>query len=171
MTHPLLAEDDREPWRFPGTEPATWLQRVTAAAIDRCIPAVTLVLIVTAVGVVVDPLVGASRPSAGTVELYGLLVWLVLGLVAAALEGYNLCWLQGRTGQSFGKRVVGLHLVHLDDGLPVGPAAALKREVTSVMLLVVCVLPGVLNLLAPAWATHGRNLSDRVVDAIVVSAR
>jgi uncharacterized RDD family membrane protein YckC len=88
-----------------------------------------------------------------------VVTWLaMLGLVT-----YNRWWRQGTTGQSWGKRIMGLRLVRIAGGQPIGPRAAFVRDMFNGFIAV-----------GPALALvhpQGQTLGDVAVGAIVREVR
>lgn len=88
-----------------------------------------------------------------------VVTWLaMLGIVT-----YNRWWRQGTTGQSWGKRIMGLRLVRIAGGQPIGPRAAFVRDMFNGFIAV-----------GPALALvhpQGQTLGDVAVDAIVREVR
>lgn len=71
---------------------------------------------------------------------------------------------QGRTGQSWGKRIVGVRLVREDTQRPVGVWWAFVRDVGQV----VNALPLYLGYLWPLWDERRQTFTDKLSHAIVV---
>jgi uncharacterized RDD family membrane protein YckC len=97
------------------------------------------------------------------------LAWVVaIGVVATVSPWlYNRCYRQGRTGQSWGKRVMGLKLVRMSDNEPVGWQTAALREV--VHFLDACVF--YLGFLLPILDARRQTLADKAMRTVVTSAR
>lgn len=84
-------------------------------------------------------------------------------LAVLAVMTYNRWWRQGVTGQSWGKRIMGLRLVRAIGGQPIGPRAAFLRDVFNGFIAV----GPVLALIHP----FGQTLGDIAVGAIVCEGR
>lgn len=140
-----------EPAVLPG-ELAPWGLRVVAGLVDA------LLLFGVFIGVA---LVATSFGFTG-----GNARVMVLGLGEVAALGYLLWQLtaQGRTGQTLGKRAVGLQLVGGQDGRPVGPQRSLARQV----LHAVDALPCGLGYLRPLWDPDRQTFADKVLGTVVV---
>jgi len=134
----------------PGMPPlADYGQRAGAFALDN------------GVAIVAGWITGATRSESvdlafGLVGLAGI-VWAVYNAVRA-----------GRTGQSYGKRVMGIRLARLADGRPVGGGLGFFRLFFNWVLWLLCIVPGVLNLLAPLWDRRNQSWSDRIARSVVV---
>jgi uncharacterized RDD family membrane protein YckC len=90
-------------------------------------------------------------------------ILLVTWLALLAVTTYNRWWRQGVTGQSWGKRIMGLRLVRAIGGQPIGPRAAFLRDVFNGFIAV----GPVLALIHPL----GQTLGDIAVGAIVCEGR
>jgi uncharacterized RDD family membrane protein YckC len=143
-----------QPYPMPGGPPpvgmppfAGWFQRVRAWLIDNFI-----------VGFVFGFFV--SLTNSRLIEAVGAvvaLVWSVYNAVRA-----------GRTGQSIGKRTVGIRLARQADGLPVGAGYGLLRWFLNLVFTWACVVPGLLNYLWPLWDRHSQTWSDKIAKSVVV---
>jgi uncharacterized RDD family membrane protein YckC len=147
-------------WQRPGEVSlllpplAAWGDRARASLIDLLLVLTPLALaVILAAGV--DPFsVAAAR---GLVAVGGGLSV----LTAVAL----LAW-QGRTGQTFGKQVLGLSLVGEADAQPIGVAAALRRGGHR---LAADLLPAGLGLFRPLRDPLRRQtFADRRAGTVVV---
>jgi uncharacterized RDD family membrane protein YckC len=133
---------------YQGEKLATWWQRVVAALVDLSVLIPGIVL-----GIVTQNL-----------HLVGLSV--VFYLVTAAIELYNRCYLQGKTGQSWGKRSMHLKLIGISTKKPLSPIRALARDLvngsTGYLTL------GLMFLL-PLWTARWQTLADKAVGTVVIS--
>jgi uncharacterized RDD family membrane protein YckC len=88
----------------------------------------------------------------------------VLGLVYAIV-------LEGRTGQTWGKRAVGIRVV-AEDGSPCGYGKAASRELLGRLVIGgvawLVVLPGMLGYLAALWDPRRQAWHDKLGETIVV---
>lgn len=167
------------PSRFDGPwgPLAPWGTRVLAMLIDAALQLIGLVPYV--VGIVLF-VVGApdSRydrdystfeyappPDAGSPGLMiagGVLV--VLGLVAMfAIQIWNRCFKQGRTGQSIGKKVMGIRLVDEHSGRPIGAGMAFVRELAHYLDGAVYI-----GYLWPLWDDKRQTFADKILSTLVV---
>jgi uncharacterized RDD family membrane protein YckC len=83
----------------------------------------------------------------------------------AAVKIYNRWYLQGRTGQSWGKRVLHLKLVRMADKQPIGAGAAFVRGLAHLL----DILTLGIGYLFPLWDPRRQTLADKVMKAIVIS--
>jgi uncharacterized RDD family membrane protein YckC len=125
---------------YQGKKLATWWQRMGAGLIDLLSMLVPYVLL--------------AQIAAGL----GVLAWLVIWL-------YNGCYLNGTTGQSWGKRVLHLKLVRMADNQLIGAGAAAVRGLAHILDILTL---GV-GFLLPLWDARRQTLADKVMKTIVVS--
>lgn len=128
---------------------ADWGQRAGAFALDN------------GVAIVAGWIAGATRNDTldvvfGIISFFGL-VWAIVNAIRA-----------GRSGQSYGKRVLGIRLARFSDGQPVGAGLGFLRLFLNWILWVACILPGVLNLLWPLWDAKRQTWSDKIARSVVV---
>lgn len=128
---------------------ADWGQRAGAFALDN------------GVAIVAGWIAGATRNNTldvvfGLISFFGL-IWAIVNAVRA-----------GRTGQSYGKRTLGIRLARFSDGQPVGAGLGFLRLFLNWVLWVACILPGVLNLLWPLWDGKRQTWSDKIARSVVV---
>jgi uncharacterized RDD family membrane protein YckC len=140
----------------PGMPPyASWGQRTGAWLIDN---------IVAAIGI---SMTEAAYYDWGNGARAAAWVVLVLGVVWSLYNAY----LAGQTGQSTGKRILGIRLARYADGQVVGPTSALLRLFMNVVFWVICFIPGLLNYLWPLWDQKSQTWSDKIASSVVVRAR
>jgi uncharacterized RDD family membrane protein YckC len=138
------------PYGAPVLQYASWIQRVGAYLLDALlfVPFYIVALVV-----------------ARTLEnIAGILILLVVYLVAAVVVIYNRSFQGGRTGQSWGKKVVGLRLVSEVTGQPIGAGMAFARDIAHVFDAVVCYV----GFLFPLWDAKRQTLSDKIVKTVVI---
>jgi uncharacterized RDD family membrane protein YckC len=148
------------------TDYASWGKRVGAMLIDQ-IP--TYVgLIVFCVGYVLW-IVEIARSSGSTVELTGGAVPMIVGtlimLAGMVWTVYNRWFVAGRTGQSLGKRVMGIRLVGEPSDAPIGPMNAFIRDMVHVLDGMAYV-----GYLWPLWDEKKQTFADKIMRTIVVNA-
>jgi uncharacterized RDD family membrane protein YckC len=126
---------------YQGDKLATWWQRVGAYIIDW-VPAYLVALAV------------ARSPN----------FTLIVVVVATAIWLYNRCYLQGRTGQSWGKRVMGLKLIRMSDKETIGSWKAAVRDLAFTL--------DILDLyLLPIWDSRRQTLADKAMKTVVISLK
>jgi uncharacterized RDD family membrane protein YckC len=134
------------PKYYQGDRLATWGQRFGAGIIDflALIPGVTLILLVP--------------------PFPAWLAWIGLAWILV-IKIYNRWYLQGRTGQSWGKRAVHLKLILMADKQPIGVAGAFLRGLAHLLDILTL---GV-GFLFPLWDVRRQTLADKVMTSIVIS--
>ncbi|MEC3913505.1 RDD family protein [Nocardia sp. CDC160] len=91
-----------------------------------------------------------------------LLLAFVVGIAGLLFISYQ----EGTTGQTPGKKVVGIRLVRESTGQPVGFGLAIGRR----LLHFIDGLPCYLGFLWPAWDAKKQTFADKIVNTIVVKA-
>jgi uncharacterized RDD family membrane protein YckC len=124
---------------------ANWLQRVGAYLIDA-IP----VAILDAIGY-------ATHNST---------VYLLFVLVGLGVTVYNRWYQAGNTGQSWGKRALGITLLSEQTGQPIGGGMAFVRDICHFVDAIICYI----GFLFPLWDAKRQTLADKIVRTIVVPA-
>jgi len=140
----------------PPGQLAGWPIRVGASILDsilQSIPWILGLVLSVAVSGDSDDLSPASGIALGAGFLVAILVWV-----------WNRVIQQGRTGQSFGKKLTGLKVVHQQTGQLIGMGANLGREVLAQIFNQLCFL----NLLWPLWDEKQQTWHDKVVNDIVI---
>jgi hypothetical protein len=89
-------------------------------------------------------------------------VLVVVGTLAFFV--WNECVRQGRTGCSLGKQVVGIRLVGVRTGQPVGAGRSFLRQVAHLLDS----LPCYLGWLWPLWDPRCQTFADKVMETVVV---
>ncbi|SIM03627.1 proline-rich antigen-like protein [Mycobacteroides abscessus subsp. abscessus] len=148
---------------------ASWGSRVGAALLDG-IPAGLLYV----VGVVVIPatMTEASagshgRYTAGGPSAVGIVVMVACWLGGLAYLIWNVGFNQGRTGQTWGKRVVGISVIAEQTRLPLGVGASIGRQLAHI----VDALPCYLGFLFPLWDAKSQTFADKMLHSIVITGR
>jgi uncharacterized RDD family membrane protein YckC len=122
---------------------AEWVQRVMASLIDAVGPFIVAGLFYA-----------INRP-------LGSVIW----LAALAWAIYN-AYLGGETGQSTGKKTVGIRLVLEATGQPVGGGLGIGRF----FLHIVDSIPCYVGYLWPLWDAKKQTFADKLVKTLVVTA-
>ena len=124
----------------PGAPYAHWIKRVGAFLIDNLIIAIPAFL----VGQFVSSLLG------NLVQL-GLFVWI-------------LVWMQGTTGYSIGKQVLGIKLVNEQTGQPIGAGMSFVRQLAHILDALACLI----GYLWPLWDAKRQTFADKLLTTIVI---
>jgi uncharacterized RDD family membrane protein YckC len=85
-------------------------------------------------------------------------------LIALGLGLYNQVYLQGTTGQSWGKRMLNLKLVGMSDGQPIGPLMAFVRGLAHFVDAIICDI----GFLFPLWDARRQTLADKIMSTVVL---
>ncbi|MFE3442469.1 RDD family protein [Nocardia sp. NPDC059180] len=160
---------------------ASWWSRVVAYLIDAMLAVVPGVIILS-IGLII-----ATAPTRAAREQYGptadadpngagILIAVVGGLTLLAVIVWNQVIRQGRTGQSLGKKLLGIAVILEATGRPMGWRIALGRWVVQMLLYNAgfCLVFGILGLLDslwPLWDAKHQTWHDKVVNSVVVRAR
>lgn len=134
----------------PATAPdyATWIQRVGASLID---------------GVVLAPFYGLAF-ALGTDDNGFNAFYYVFVLLGLAVWGYNRWFQAGKTGQSWGKKALGLRLVGEQTGAPIGAGLAFARDLAHFIDSIICYI----GYLFPLWDAKKQTISDKLVKTLVI---
>ncbi|MEU4249414.1 RDD family protein [Amycolatopsis sp. NPDC026612] len=131
---------------------ANWGQRAGALLID-----ISPVLVIDLLALVVT----ASGAQGFGAALYGLGALAGLGWTI-----YNRWIQQGNTGQSLGKRVLGIKLISEHTGQPIGAGSAFLRDLCHI----VDNLPCYIGYLWPLWDDKSQTFADKILNTVVVPA-
>jgi uncharacterized RDD family membrane protein YckC len=134
---------------------ATWIQRVGASLIDGLI---TLPFSILAV------VLGRGTDDNGLPTLNALYwIFLLLGFIVG---GYNRWFLTGKTGQSWGKKALGIRLIGEQTGQPIGAGMAFVRDIAHFVDGIICYV----GFLFPLWDAKKQTLADKIMKTLVVTA-
>jgi uncharacterized RDD family membrane protein YckC len=140
----------------PPGQLAGWPIRVGASILDSLIVSIPLI-----VGVIVSLVIDGDKEQLGP---GGGLAMGAGFLVAFLVWVWNRVIQQGRTGQSFGKKLTGLKVVQSQTGQLIGIGANLGREILAQIFNQLCIL----NVLWPLWDEKQQTWHDKVVNDIVI---
>jgi hypothetical protein len=135
------------PGYYRGDKLATWLQRVGAFLID---------FVVAYSPSLVFWVVGGINQAPGV-------IWIGV-FVLMAIWIYNRWYLQGRTGQSWGKRALGLKLIRMSDKETIGSWKAAERDLAHAFDILILYL-------LPIWDAQRQTLADKVMKTVVISLK
>lgn len=139
---------------------ASWGERVVAYLIDvlYTLPAFVLYLVGIALGVANS---GRGGNSALAATGGGLAILSYLGLAAIGI--YNFIVVQGRTGQSWGKKRRGLKVVHQDTNQILTMGNNFLRQLCHVIDGAIYI-----GYLWPLWDPMRQTLADKIMRTVVV---
>jgi len=124
---------------------ANWGQRVGAYLID-VLPIIVLEIIAFA--------------------FHNSVVLILVILIALGVQIYNRWILAGRTGQSWGKKALGIKLVSEATNAPIGAGMAFLRDICHIVDSIICYI----GWLFPLWDAKRQTLADKILSTVVVAA-
>ena len=86
------------------------------------------------------------------------------GLISLAFWVYNVVIRQGRTGYTLGKTVVGIRLIRVSTGEPMGAGWSFLRQIAHYVDSLVCYL----GWLWPLWDQRNQTLADKIMGTVVI---
>jgi uncharacterized RDD family membrane protein YckC len=128
--------------RYAGSPFASWGRRVLGYLIDIVILVVVIELVRLAVG--------------------GFIAEVVVYVLGLALLG----WMNGASGRTPGKRVVGIRVVRDADGRVLGGGLGLVRALCHFLDTVSCLL----GWLWPLWDSKNQTFADKILATVVIRA-
>jgi uncharacterized RDD family membrane protein YckC len=131
---------DYQPPGYVGLPLATWIQRVGGFLIDFLIVFIPSVILGVATG---------SR------VVYDI-VALIIGIVIA--------YFNGSTGQSPGKRVVGLKTIRAQDGQLIGGGMGIVRWICHILDSLACFI----GWFWPLWDAKRQTFADKIIGTVVI---
>lgn len=151
---------------------ASWISRVGAYLLDYLIVPLPGVIVAIIGAVIAFSGAEVTTYDDGTVTTEGAnsvgLLVIGIGIVLTLLiEVWNYVFRQGNTGQSLGKKWLGISVVRESDGVPLGPPVALLRWILEAILGGACFL----NYLWPLWDSKSQCWHDMIVRSVVIRAR
>jgi uncharacterized RDD family membrane protein YckC len=138
----------------PAVAYASWIQRVGASLIDT-LCGVPLVILGLIFGRGTDATTGQPTLNA---------LYFVFALLAIVVQGYNRWYLAGKTGQSWGKKALGLRLLSEQTGQPIGAGMAFVRDLAHFVDGIICDI----GYLFPLWDAKKQTIADKIVNTLVV---
>jgi len=91
----------------------------------------------------------------------------ILGFLVGIAASLYLCYMEGTTGQSFGKKAVNIRLVREQDGQPIGFGLAVVRRIAHVLDEIVCCV----GFLWPLWDAKKQTFADKIMTTVVVKSQ
>jgi uncharacterized RDD family membrane protein YckC len=125
---------------------SSWIYRVGAYLID-------IVPVWILIGI------GVAAHNAG--------IYLVFLLAGIAVTAYNRWYQAGKTGQSWGKKVLNMSLIGEQTGQPIGPGRAFLRDICHIVDSVICYI----GFLFPLWDSKRQTLADKIMQTVVIPSR
>ena len=169
---------------YPGAEPmppgqlwapqypyASWWNRVVAFLIDFAYSLPPYLLMV--VGIVIAALNVPTynrgimvRPGNGSLVALGFVIAVIGFLGYLAVIIYNMLIVQGRTGQSWGKRHTGLRVIAEQTGQPLSIGMNFLRQLCHYLDSIAYI-----GYLWPLWDAKRQTFADKIMSTVVVRER
>ncbi len=157
---------------YPAHPYAGWWSRVGATILDSLIT-FAVVLVPLVAGLIIFFSTAETRERFdGTVEFtdagnpLGIVLMVLSGLIGLAFTIWNSIVRPGRTGQSLGKKIMGIKIVREQDGQVIGVGMSFLRYILYSIFVNACFL----DVLWPLWDARKRTWHDMVVSSVVVKA-
>lgn len=136
---------------WQGPELASWGSRVGAALIDA-IPVLVIEFLFIGIGAAIGGATGGLLSVIGYLGAIGFAFW-------------NLAE-QGKTGQTIGKKVLGLKCLKEQDGQVLGVGLSIGRAFTHIVDGIPCYV----GFLWPLWDAKKQTFADKILKTVVVKA-
>ena len=162
--------------QYPGAAPmgnpgayASWGQRVGAYLIDELIAMIPMAIAYPiAFATAVSSVSNYGENSVSGMATFGGIGLLALFIGYGATLGIQIWnrWIkQGTTGQSIGKKVLGIRLISQQTGQPVGAGIAFVRDLAHICDSFFCI-----GYLFPLWDPMRQTFADKIMTTVVVPA-
>ncbi|MGW1072956.1 RDD family protein [Streptomyces sp. NPDC002537] len=164
-----------DPYAMQRPPYASWGARVGATLLDGLLGFIPAILFVIGLVMMIaaahdssctsyDASRGLCTQSTGSAGP-GLIV-MFLGMVVGVALGFWMLYKQGKTGQTWGKKVVGISVLRERDGMPTGFGMAFVRNLCHMA-------DGFfyLGYLWPLWDEKKQTFADKIVSTVVVRVK
>ncbi|MEU4619946.1 RDD family protein [Actinoplanes sp. NPDC023801] len=142
------------PYGQPAAEFASWGARFGAYLVDSLVT-IPFVIIALVLGMDTDPVTGV--PTLNAFYFIGI-------LGAVVVSGYNRWFLAGKTGQTWGRKALGIRLVSEATGQPIGAGNAFVRDLAHIVDSLACYV----GWLFPLWDAKKQTFADKIMKTLVV---
>jgi uncharacterized RDD family membrane protein YckC len=143
----------QSPYGQPAAAYASWGARFGAYLVD---------LLITVPFVIIALVLGMGTDDAGLPTINAFYYIGILG--AAVVSGYNRWFLAGKTGQTWGRKALGIRLVSEATGQPIGAGNAFVRDLAHIVDSLACYI----GWLFPLWDAKKQTFADKIVKTLVV---
>ena len=92
------------------------------------------------------------------------LLWLIVSYLALLAYGILQLVKEGNTGQTIGKKIVGVRVLKEETGQPVGPGMAIVRQIAHFVDGICCV-----GYLFPLFDAKKQTFADKIMGTVVIS--
>lgn len=144
-------------------ELASWGRRVVALIIDAIVMGLISFALVVPGLILAGDLDDPNAPLPGALW-FGLVVAL---LVNVAYYGI----FQGKSGQTLGKKAMGIYVVDMTAGAPIGIGRGIGRYLITIVLANLCFFYTILDYLWPVWDQRNQRLTDKMMSSVVAMNR
>ena len=128
------------PGQWAGPPLASWIERVGAALIDGVIAYIPILIL------------GRSVPALAYLIYFGIVIYLM--------------YLQGTTGQTWGKKLLKIKVLREQDGQVIGFGMAIARYFVHILDAIPCGI----GYLFPLWDAKKQTFADKLLSTEVVKA-
>lgn len=148
---------------------ASWGSRVGAYLLDGLIT-LGIVLIPLVVGIIIafkDATYDDVTETTSGVSGLGVLIMVLSGLLGVVFDLWNRGIRVGTTGQSLGKKIVGIKVIKADTGALLGGGGGFLRWLVETVFSGISCL-GLIDLLWPLWDDRKQTLHDKVITSVAI---
>ena len=147
---------------------AEWWKRVVATIVDS--------ILLGIVNAILSPIFGLNdtgptfNPNTGQLEGgSGFFAGLIIGNTVMLLVGIAYyVYLNGNDrGQTVGKMLMKIRVRDEATGGPAGYGKAFIRYIVGTVLFLLCIIPGIVDLLFPLWDPKKQTLHDKAANTVV----
>ena len=138
----------------PAFNYGSWFQRLGAWVLDALVIAPFSIL---------AAVLGTSTDATTNLPEHNAMYY-VFQLMGLLLLGYNRWYMAGTTGQSWGRKALGIRLVSEQTGQPIGAGMAFVRDLTHVLDGMPCLI----GYLWPLWDAKKQTFADKLLKTAVV---
>lgn len=150
--------------------PASWGARAGAYLLDTFLMMLIIIVLiygpVVTAGVLLQP--DDDSPEA---VVFGMIAFIFM--IVAPVASFCYMWIpHARSGQTLGKRALGIKLIHLHTGEPPSLGQSAGRQLIGILLGSVTCIGSLVDLLWPLWDEPYRQaIHDKAVDTRVIRVR
>lgn len=160
-----------------GLKATDWWKRLVAAIIDGIIIGLPSRFIGPAIfgGMFAAPQISID-PQTGVIDTGGFFARMMaaqgaLALISMILGVAYFVYFHGTTGQTLGKKLMNIKVVHMDTGQTIDYGKAFVRWlIPGLGAWVTCGILPLLDGLWPLWDSRGQALHDKLVNTLVIDA-
>ncbi len=149
-------------WGIPAVPKySNWSDRLNAYMIDALVIQLLPALLYLVAALTGNSVTGPTGTTSTPTTIGKVLMGIALAL-ALTLWVWNRGIRQGKTGQSIGKKIIGIHLINATTGAPVGVGTALLRDLCHLTDWIFGI-----GFLRPLWDSQRQTFSDKIVGTYV----